>query len=188
MSEWPLVQPPGPSIGGLGPWRLDLGPLTHIRSITVNYSHWLMHYICFNDIFYLCTADVISVIQFVLSINVWSTFIYPEWTFKQCLYSIGLLDPCEDHHPKRLPPWPIRLGSSGRRQCSDLPESGGCYTQGIFCLCCFTGSQLFIFMCATTRLLWITPVWNYFYSQSDYPLHFTIYSYVAYFLKNYLFW
>ncbi len=37
MCEWPLVQPPGPSTCGLGPWRLDLGPLTHIRSITVKY-------------------------------------------------------------------------------------------------------------------------------------------------------
>ncbi len=38
MSEWPLGQPPERSICGLGPWRLDLGPFTHIRSITVNYG------------------------------------------------------------------------------------------------------------------------------------------------------
>ncbi len=54
MSEWPLVQPPGPSTCGLGPWRLELGPLTHIRSITVNYClvpyDMLSHFSGFNII------------------------------------------------------------------------------------------------------------------------------------------
>ncbi len=40
MSEWPLVQPSWPSTCRLEPWRLDLGPLTHIRSITIKYLHY----------------------------------------------------------------------------------------------------------------------------------------------------
>ncbi len=37
MSEWPSGQSPVPLTCGLRPWRLDLVPLTHIKSITVNY-------------------------------------------------------------------------------------------------------------------------------------------------------